>query len=476
MRATCDNDSMKLSFYGAAGEVTGSCYLLETDRARVLIDFGLHQGGARSERRNRRFPPIDAERLSAVILTHAHIDHAGRLPLLIRNEYRGPIFATHATCDLTEILLKDSAKLQEADAERTSRQRVSHGKAPVFPLYTMEDACEVFRLLSPVKYDSPREVAPGITARYVDAGHILGSASVELTIREGGGQRKLVFSGDLGECGSPLMKDPTPLFEADAVVMESTYGDRDHRGRAESVAELLDVLTAARHGNGKVLIPAFAVGRTQQLIYHLGELARAGRFDSPNVIIDSPMAIEATQLYRRHRDLFDEESWAIIESGKSPLNFTGLSFTKSVQESMRLNKTLGGVVIIAASGMCTGGRILHHLRHSIANKETHVVIVGYQAEGSLGRQLVDGARAVRVLGDVIPVEAKIHTIGGFSAHAGQRGLMKWAANFRNTNGGGKPKVFLTHGEPRARSVLGERLRADLGWEAACPEWCEEVPL
>lgn len=463
---------MLLHFYGASGEVTGSCYLLETDRARVLIDFGMHQGGPVAERRNRRFPPIDPERLSAVVLTHAHIDHSGRLPLLTRHGYRGAIHATSATCDLAEILLEDAAKLQEADAERTSRKRVSRNQPPIYPLYTSDDVQRVLRLFSAVPYDMPRTIAPGVSLRFVDAGHILGSASVELTISEAGTNRTFVFSGDIGEAHSPLLKDPTPLDHADVVVMESTYGDRDHRGREESIEELVDVMTAAVRENGKVLIPAFAVGRTQQLIYHFGELARAGRLRTAQVVVDSPMATEATQLYRRHRDLFDDESWAIIDSGNSPLNFAGLTYIRSVQESMKLNRAGHGTVIIAASGMCTGGRILHHLRHSLSSPTTHVIIVGYQAEGSLGRRLVDGTKSARVLGDVIAVNAQIHTIGGFSAHAGRSGLLRWASHFRSKPG----RVFLTHGEPKARIALRQALQDTIGVAADLPEWGECVNI
>ncbi|MGE3109203.1 MAG: MBL fold metallo-hydrolase [Phycisphaerales bacterium] len=470
---------MNLHFFGAAGEVTGSCYLLETSRARVLIDFGLHQGGPRAERRNRRVPPIEPEHLSAVVVTHAHIDHTGRLPLLIRNRYERRIYATPATCDLTEILLADSAKLQEADAERASRKRLARRRPPVYPLYTSEDAAQVQRLLSPVPYDQPKEIAPGVTLRYVDAGHILGSASVELTIREAGEARTIVFSGDLGEDRSPLLKDPTPLYDADAVVMESTYGDRDHRGRAESIDELAQVIDSARAEDGKVLIPAFAVGRTQQLIYQLGELVRAGRFGKGSlaVFIDSPMAIEATSLYRRHTHLFDDESHALIGAGHSPLSFPGLSFVRSVQDSMRLNQVRHGTTIIAASGMCTGGRILHHLRHALSHPATHVVIVGYQAEGTLGRRLVDGATSARVLGEEVLVKAKVHTIGGFSAHSGQTGLVRWASHFvQGERAATPPRLFLTHGEPRARDILRDKIRDELSLSAECPEWNDAVML
>lgn len=463
---------MRISFFGASGEVTGSGYLVETDRARVLVDFGLHQGGPAADRRNRRFPSIEPLRLDSVVLTHAHIDHTGRLPLLAVHGYAGPIYGTSATCDLTEILLKDSAGIQEADIERMNRRRVAEGKAPALPLYTMRNALDVLALLRDVPYDQPREVAPGITIRYVDAGHILGSASVEMTVREGSSERVIAFSGDIGDTGAPLLKDPTPLTRGDVVIMESTYGDRDHRSREASVEELVDVITAARAHNGKVLIPAFAVGRTQQLIYNLGELARAGRLRAPGVYIDSPMATRATDLYHRHRESFDQETWAIIESGAAPLTFPALHFTRSVPESMRLNDMRGGNVIIAASGMCTGGRIMHHLLHNLGAPTTHVVIVGYQAAGSVGRQLVDRARTVRILNQTVAVRATIHTIGGFSAHAGQSGLMKWASHFRDQ----RPRFFLTHGEPGIRSVLQRKLKDEYAIDAACPMLGDSVEL
>ncbi|MBC7773537.1 MAG: MBL fold metallo-hydrolase [Pyrinomonadaceae bacterium] len=458
---------MKISFFGASGEVTGSSYLVETDRARVLVDFGLHQGGPAADRRNRRFPPIDPARLNAVVLTHAHIDHTGRLPLLAVHGYHGAIYGTSATCDLTEILLKDSAGIQEMDIDKMNRRRIAEGKAPTVPLYTLKNTRDILALLKDIPYDQPREIAPGITIRYVDAGHILGSASIEMTVREGSNQRIIAFSGDIGDAGAPLLKDPTPLTRGDVVIMESTYGDRDHRSREASVEQLADVITTARAQNGKVLIPAFAVGRTQQLIYNLGELARAGRLRAPGIYIDSPMATRTTDLYARHRGAYDDETWAIIDSGAAPLAFSALHFTRSVQESMRLNSMRGGNVIIAASGMCTGGRIVHHLLHNLAFPNTHIVIVGFQAHGSVGRQLVDGARTVWLFGQPVAVRATIHTIGGFSAHAGQSGLMRWASGFKHLTP--RPQFFLTHGEPSVRSILQQKLSQELGIQAACPQ-------
>ncbi|HVN84969.1 MAG TPA: MBL fold metallo-hydrolase [Candidatus Binatia bacterium] len=456
---------MRLTFHGAAGGVTGSCYLLETDRARVAVDFGLYQGGPAAEARNRRPPPFDCSQLDAVVLSHAHLDHSGRLPLLLRAPFHGPIFATAATADLCSILLPDAAHLQEQDALRYSRKRQRRGKLPIQPLYTGADVARVQERLVGVAYDSAREIAPGIVLRLLDAGHILGSAIVEMQIAERGRTRTVVFSGDLGNAGTPLLRDPAVLTHADVVVLESTYGDRDHRPLAETVEELAGILAHAGRSGSKVLIPAFAVGRSQDIIYHLGQLCRSGRLPRLPVYVDSPMAIATTELYARHRELFDAETRALIESGNAPLDFPGLRFARTAQESQALNAVEGCVVILSASGMCTGGRILHHLKHNVWRPDVHIVIVGFQAIGTPGRALVDGARTISLMGERLAVRAQVHTLGGFSAHAGQSQLVAWAANFRSP----RPRVFLTHGEPRARNALRARIEGDLGITAECPE-------
>lgn len=463
---------MKLSFFGAAGEVTGSCYLLETGRARVLIDFGLHQG--EHEERNRTAPPIGAGALDAVILTHAHLDHAGLMPLIPGLGYRGKVWATPATIDLVAILLADSAKLQSADAERAERYRAQgrgynhHAGDP--PLYGQGEVDEFLGLLAPLPYGEAREVAPGVVARLVDAGHIIGSASVELTVETAGGRKVIAFSGDIGPRGAPLVRDPTPLTGADVVLLESTYGDRDHRSREETVRELGEITKAARGSEGKVLIPAFAVGRTQDLIYEFGKMSRAGGLRS-RVFVDSPMAVKATELYERHCKLLDAETWEIVSKGGNPLGFSGLEFTATVEDSKRLNRLDGGTVVIAGSGMCTGGRIVHHLRYNLPNPATQVVFVGFQAVGTLGRRLVDGQKIVRIMGEEVPVKAQVHTLGGLSAHSGQSGLVAWAGNFKN-----RPRVFLTHGENGARQALGARLKRELGWETGMPGFGEVVEV
>ncbi|MCB9845180.1 MAG: MBL fold metallo-hydrolase [Phycisphaeraceae bacterium] len=457
---------MRLRFYGAAGEVTGSCTLLETDRARVLVDFGLHQGNATAERRNRRLPPIRPRELDAVVLTHAHLDHSGRLPLLARHEFAAPIWATPATIDLCGILLRDAAHVQQSDAERANRRRAHRGGRFTSPLYSIPDVEAILPRLAGLDYQHEREIAPGVVLRFSDAGHILGSASVCLTVTEDGSNRTLVFSGDIGPRGAPLLRDPRPFDRADLIVLESTYGDRDHRSADDTIRELVSVLGEARTPRGRVLIPAFAVGRTQQLIYHLGRLRRDGVIVEPTVFLDSPMAISTTELYRRHRDLFDDDAWAIIQAGDTCLDFPGLKMTRTPQESMAINSQGGGVVVISASGMCTGGRILHHLRHGLGNDQTHVVFVGYQAEGTLGRRIVEGEQTVRVMGESIRVRATVHTLGGLSAHAGQRELIGWLGAMRSSS----PRVLLNHGEDPARRVLAERIQQELGLRAELPAY------
>jgi len=463
---------MRLSFYGAAGEVTGSCTLLETQRARVLIDFGLHQGGPKPEARNRRFPPLHPENLDAVVLSHAHLDHSGRLPLLEKHAYRGRIHATPATIDLCEILLRDAAQIQESHAERLSRTRSRQGRHGATPLYTTDEAERVLKRMAALPYETDQEVAPGVTIRFVDAGHILGSASVLVTAKDGSGEKTIAFSADVGVKGIPLLRDPVTFDRADVLVLESTYGNRNHRPLDATIEEFVGVILKARAEGGKILVPAFAVGRTQTLLYHLAELRRKGRLDGTQVYLDSPMAIETTALYARHRDLFDDEAWAIINAGDSPLRFPGLYMARTRDDSMAINRLDGGVIVISAAGMMTGGRILHHLKHGLWKESTHLLIVGYQAEGTLGRQIVDRAKYVRVMGDRVRVAAQVHTLGGFSAHADQRGLLEWTAPLAKS----KPRVFLNHGEDPQRHALAAKLRSELGLEAAMPFFAQIIDL
>lgn len=465
---------MRLRFFGAAGEVTGSCTLVETPRARVLVDFGMHQGGPHAESRNLRIPPFRARELDAVVLTHAHIDHSGRLPMLVDEEYRGVIHATPASIDLCGVLLRDSAHIQQGDATRLNKRRQARGRKEARPLYDVSDVESVLGQFVAAPYAKSIEVAPGVTITYHDAGHILGSAWVEMVVEDDGpggrATKTVVFSGDIGPYDAPLLRDPAPPPPCDVLILESTYGDRDHKDLDTTIDELAQILRSARTPKGKVLIPSFAVGRTQQLIYFIGGLLRDGKLDRVRAFIDSPMAIEATTLYRRHRDLFDDEAWAIINSGDTCLHFDGLHYSRTPDESRGINPMGDGVIVISASGMCTGGRILHHLRHGLPRQETHVVFVGYQGVGTLGRRIVEGSERVRVMGEMVDVHARVHTLGGFSAHAGQSDLVRWATPALES----KPRLILNHGENRQRGILAGLLRERFGVEATLPEFREIV--
>ena len=467
---------LRVSFFGASGEVTGSCYHIDTGTSQVLIDFGLHQGGSDADVRNQRQLPFRLDSLEAVVLTHAHIDHIGRLPLLCRQGFRKPIYATPATCKLVPILLEDSAQLQENDALRQSRKNAMRGRPEVKPLYTPKDVPPVLALLTPVEYQKPRQVAPGITVRWTEAGHILGSASLEVTCTLADGSKKVVvFSGDLGPRGVPLMKDPEPpLMDADKlpdlVICESTYGDRDHRRLDDTVEEFAGILREAMWDKDKVLIPAFAIGRSQTMLYYLNELTNSCRCPKFDVYLDSPMGAEATKLYKQFEKDLDGAARALVAAGEDPLGIDHIRITQSGDESRRINDLRGSMVIIAASGMCTGGRIMHHLRHNLYKRDCRVIIAGFQSRGSLGRRLVEGADEVRIFGEPIVVRAKIHTLGGFSAHAGQTDLIRWLENYR-PRGNQTPKLVLTHGEAGPRMALRDLAESKLGFSRTfLPEW------
>lgn len=469
---------IKLGFFGAAGEVTGSCYLVQTERALVMVDFGMHQGEREADEHNRRLPPIDPKNLNAVVLTHGHLDHCGRLPLLARDGFLGKIHATGATIELATLILEDSAEIQEADADRERRRMTGTGNTPTPALYARREVKATLPLFSKIGYREKREIAPGISVTYFDAGHILGAASVLMTIEHNsnhGNSRmettRILFSGDIGGVGSPILRDPEQGFEADVVLLESTYGDRDHRPLEETKQELLAILKNCQGECGKILIPSFAVGRTQDLLYHMGGFVRSGELKHLEVFVDSPMATDASDLYRKYVELYDCEAHALLNEGINPLAFPGLRYVRTIDESKRLNQRKEGVVIIAASGMCTGGRIVHHLRNTLYRPETRVVIVGYQAQGTLGRRLVNGEKMVRVLGEEVMVRAKVHTLGGLSAHAGQSGLLNWARGVK-----GARRWFLTHGEDAPRTALAKKLREQVGVDAAMPKYGESVVL
>lgn len=471
---------IQLGFFGAAGEVTGSCYVVSTDRARVMVDFGMHQGEKEADEHNRRLPPLPLANLNAVVLTHAHLDHCGRLPMLVKNGYRGEIHCTPATGDVTEIILRDSARLQAEDFARAQRHKHNHDRNRNHrrnnnnhePLYTEQDVERTLPRLADVPYERVTTIADGITIKFSDAGHILGAASVQMEVQDGSRKVTIVFSGDVGPTGAPILRDPHTPVPADVVLLESTYGDRDHRSLEATRNELLTILQSAAATHGKIIIPAFAVGRTQDIVYHIGEFIRTGQIDAIPVIIDSPMAASVTRLYSRHTDVYDERATELLRQRMEPLCFPGVTCTHSVEESKQINDRKGPLVIISASGMCTGGRILHHLRHNLPDPNAHVVIVGYQGYNSLGRRLVDGAKFVSIFGDDVKVRAKTHTLGGFSAHAGQTDLVHWAAPFEQL----KPRLFLTHGEDGPRTTLRSKLKARYGFDAAMPKYGEEVEL
>ena len=462
----------KLTFWGATSGVTGSAYLIETEHATILMECGLVQGSREDEKANEEPFPFDIHRLDAVVLSHAHLDHTGRLPKLIADGYNGPVYMTNPTCELLEIMLKDAASLQERDAEWDNKRLRRAGKPEVEPLYTMEDAEVALTLCEGIAYGHRQEVTNGIEICYHDAGHILGSAIIELFITEDGVEKKLVFSGDLGNSCAALLRDPETIEHADVLLMESTYGNRDHRPMDDTLKEFEDIIMEASKNGGNILIPAFAVGRTQEIIFHLGELYQKGKLKHQAVYLDSPMAIATTEVYHRFQNIFNSEDKASLRQGKSGSLHTFLPvlrYSRTTQESMALNRIEAGAIIIAGSGMCTGGRIRHHLKHNVWRNSAHVVIVGYQAMGTPGRALVDGARTFRMGGENIAVNATIHTLGGFSAHASQSQLLDWARKFREP----RPRVFLIHGEPEAKTTLRKHL-SQQGWSTNIPRYGESI--
>ena len=461
---------MRITFCGAVESVTGSCHLVEQEEksggAAFLLDCGQFQGSARQEAQNREDFPFEPAAVDFLILSHAHIDHCGRIPLLVKRGFKGRVYCTKATADLLPIMLRDSAHIHEKDAEWKNRKGQRSGKEPVEPLYTTEDAEASLSLVAPVLYDQEIEPAKGIRFTFVDAGHLLGSAITEIRIREAGGETKLVFTGDLGAESKPLLRDPVIIRQADIVMMETTYGVRLHEKSGPSIEKLAGVIEKTTKRGGTVLIPSFAVGRTQELIYELNKFydrkdGNHEAFGEIKVYIDSPMAAAATEVFRANIQDFDEEYKALVMSGEDPLDFTNLIFTRSTEESKALNADLGPKIIISASGMCDAGRVRHHLKHRLWDKRSTVVFVGYQSEGTLGRRLVEGAKTVSLFGEEIDVNAEIVSLEGFSAHADREGLMHWVRGFD------KPPaaLFLVHGEAEAKAGFAERLRDELGLEA-----------
>jgi metallo-beta-lactamase family protein len=463
---------MKITIVGAAGgEVTGSAYYVQTKQAGVLVDCGLFQGGKKSEALNRP-PTAPKQRLDAVLLTHAHLDHTGRLPLLTKRGHSMPVYATPATIEMTGLILRDSARIQASDAERQNRKRERAGEEPMEPLYTPEDAEAIIKCLQPVPYQQAVNVAPGIQAVWAESGHMLGSASIQLIITEDGQQKRVVFSGDLGPISAPILKEFEPFKEADLVFLESTYGDHDHRPFTETVEEFVRIVRETSQKRGKILVPTFAVGRAQLLTGLLAAMFRRKKVAPFPVFLDSPMAIEATKIYSQHRELFDLEMTKFIAEKPMMADLKTMKFCATADQSMKINEVPGPCLIMAGAGMCNAGRILHHLKANLWKPDTHVVIVGYQSHGSLGRRLVEGEKLVSIHGEKIAVKAQVHTLGGFSAHAGQTDLLKWFSVLAPR----KPRVVLTHGEDGPRTALAKKIQQQFKLSAKLPGLGDVVEL
>jgi metallo-beta-lactamase family protein len=444
---------MRIEFHGAAGgEVTGSCHLLEAAGRRILLDCGMVQGSRDAEARNAEPFAFDPASIDALVLSHAHIDHIGRVPLLVKRGFNGPIWAQAATCDLFPVMLLDAASLAERSAERENHQREPHEPEAV-PLYTAADVAAAQRLLRPLAYAMDTEILPGVTLRLHEAGHILGSSMLEL--RADG--RTMLFTGDVGMRGKPILRDPAPPPRADLILMESTYGDRNHKDRVATVAELGQILAEARADGGNVVIPAFAVGRSQELLYWFAEHFGDWNLAKWTIFLDSPMAAKVMAVYDRHEELFDPAAARLWRGRIKPFKLPNLRVSESVDDSKAINRIHGGAIVIAGSGMANGGRVRHHLANNLAHPRNHVIFVGYQAAGTLGRLLVNGVERVRLFDLDVPVRARIHTVGGLSAHADQRGLLDWYGASPN-----HPPVVLAHGENPAREALAAALRQRYG--------------
>jgi metallo-beta-lactamase family protein len=461
---------MHIEFYGATSGVTGSCHIVRANGQTILLDCGMVQGRREEMEKNRHPFPFPVEEISAVVLSHGHIDHSGRIPLLVKQGYQGPIYAQNATVDLCEILLQDSAYLQEKDAQYENKWRQRKKKPLIEPLYTLADAHDALESLVGLRYRVRREILPGIHIRYQDAGHILGSCCVEVWLNEDGREKKIVFSGDLGQYDTPILNDPASINTADHVIIESTYGNRRHRERQATIDEMGEIISEAAHQRGNLLIPAFSIGRTQEVLYYLGKYYDEWDLGRWQVFLDSPMAIRASKVYWDYPHLYDEEATKLRRKIHEMPYLQNLQLTESPQESMAINRIKSGAIIISASGMLTGGRIIHHLKHNISRSGSHIMIVGYQANGTLGRALVDGKAFVRIHGDEYRVKAKVHTVGGLSAHADVEDLSRWIGHFNQD-----PQVHVVHGEPESKQAFRELLASDLKLRADIPapgEICE----
>jgi metallo-beta-lactamase family protein len=458
---------MKITFCGAARIVTGSCYLIETGKDKILVDCGMFQGTKEITRLNYEPFRFDPKTISYLLLTHAHIDHCGLIPKLVKEGFRGKIFATSATIDLCRIMLEDSAVVQQTQTEEENKIRVRQGLEPRYPLYGVEEALASFKHFSAVEYDRTYSMGKNVQARYLDAGHIIGSSSIEVNVTENSETKKTIFSGDLGQWDAPIVHDPTIVDDTDYLVIESTYGNRLHDDIAEREEQLLSYVREAYKKRGKLIIPSFAVERTQELLFSFNKLFRSGDMPNEKVFLDSPLAIKATEIFTRHREGFDNEALKY----KDPFGFKNLVYTNSTEESKQINEYRGPCIIIAGNGMATGGRVRHHFKHGLWDPKNTILFVGYQAEGTLGREIVDGAKMVRMMGMTIAVKADIRTMNSYSAHADMDGLLKWVRGMKR-----KPKkIFLVHGEPDSIEGFRVKLKKE-GYKTDVPKLGETIVL
>lgn len=463
---------MQVTCLGATRTVTGSCFLLETDDIRFLVDCGMFQGGKEIEKRNQSIGKIEPHNLQTILLTHAHMDHSGLIPKVIKEGFKGKIICTRVTYELCRIMLRDSAHIQEMEAEWQNRKNVRSGLEPVEPLYTTEDAERSLAFFQPIEPGECLMISPDVEICFRKAGHILGASFLDIRFQEKGLKGKVIFSGDIGRQEALIVPDPEIVEEADFLFVESTYGNRIHKSLEESKAELLSAIKEGIKNGEKIIIPAFAIERTQEILYILHEFRKNELFPSIPVFVDSPLAISATEIFKKYPEYFDEEMTRLLAKGENPLELPELKFTRTAEESMAINRQQGSAIIIAGSGMCNAGRIKHHLKHNIWRSGAQIVITGFQAEGTLGRAIVDGAKKVRIFQEDVVVRAKIHTIGGFSAHADQKELLAWIGHFKNP----KLKVFVIHGEESASLAFARSIQEAFPFEVLVPQWQETLSL
>ncbi len=464
---------MKISFHGAARTVTGSFFIVETDTVRFAIDCGLFQGKSSVKERNYQPFRMDPASLDFMVLTHAHIDHSGLIPKLCKQGFKGPIYCTFATADLATILLPDSAYIQESEVERKNRKLTRAGKPLLTPVYTVEDAQRCMEQFRPYGYDEIFKPAPEVEIRLRDAGHILGSAIVEIWVTESGKRTKLVFSGDLGNSRQRIIKDPTYIENADYVILESTYGNRLHQANTTRMDRLLEAIEFTRRKGGNLIIPSFAVERTQDLIYDLNLLYKQGKLPaSQKVYVDSPLAIAATEIFKRSVEFYDNETRQLLMEGADPFLLPNLQYSRTREDSVSLNQAANGSIIISASGMCDAGRIKHHLKHNLWRPDSTILFVGYQAEGTLGRCLLEGEKLVRIHGEQVAVKADIFQIDGYSAHADQAGIIAWLKHFAVL----PQRIILVHGEEESQTALAQLITSEMGVPVSIPDWLDEIDL